>query len=280
MARICLAGSSLSIDAVSTLVPRDDGPEQSLGRSKMVQSREAERGGFASLKHRSSAFTAVGVVLLVLFAAGAPIAAASVWTFEFIPKPSDAEDVYLNHVSCTSRTNCMAVGSYSTKSGDYPCPRESCLPLVEQWNGIRWSIQPSPRLPARRGGYESGLNAVSCTRATACTAVGFYSASRTDYYHALIERWNGRAWSIQSTNTIGELTAVSCPSTRSCAAVATGYTKTPTGYGMALQWNGRTWLPHRVGGDPDFGNGSPGGLGGGDVDLYGVSCSSASVVLV
>jgi hypothetical protein len=81
------------------------------------------------------------------------------------PKPrSQVTSIY--GVSCTSKTACTAVGSFSYSSGSGP--------LVQNWNGAKWSVTPAPN-PA--GGIGS-FNAVSCTSATACTAVG--SAERIE----------------------------------------------------------------------------------------------------
>jgi hypothetical protein len=71
-------------------------------------------------------------------------------------------------VSCPSRTSCTAVGS-----AVFPGPGPG--PLVENWNGTRWSVTPSPNPLIGTGSF----NAVSCTSATACTAVGSNSRVET-----------------------------------------------------------------------------------------------------
>src|SRR6266567_8562502 len=48
--------------------------------------------------------------------------------------PSGATFAELHAVSCPYRAACMAVGDYFTK-GD-----KKHLPLVERWNGFRWSL--------------------------------------------------------------------------------------------------------------------------------------------
>jgi hypothetical protein len=47
--------------------------------------------------------------------------------------------------------------------------------LVESWNGTKWSVMPT-RNKASNSNY---LNEVSCGRATACNAVGFYQKPGT-----------------------------------------------------------------------------------------------------
>ena len=56
-----------------------------------------------------------------------------------------------------------------------------------------WSIMPTPSLPNSR------LDAVSCTSASACTAVGAKSNSAGNA--TLAERWNGKVWAVQATPT-------------------------------------------------------------------------------
>jgi len=111
---------------------------------------------------------------------------------------------FLASVSCTSLTECTAVGASENRSGTF-------FPLVERWNGSRWLVQATPRLP------DSQLAGVSCASARACTAVGDYAGVAE-----LVEHWNGTRWSrdLRANLVSGEsgLGAVSCTSPTSCAA--------------------------------------------------------------
>ena len=60
------------------------------------------------------------------------------------------------------------------------------LTLVEHWDGSAWTIEPSPNPPAV-GAYLTG---VSCTTATACTAVGHYQ-NGLNMDVTLVERYTG-----------------------------------------------------------------------------------------
>ena len=195
-------------------------------------------------------FLALGSVLIAVLVAGAPPAAAEVWSAQFVPKPPGAKALDLSDVSCTSRTNCMVVGAYSTSGGDRP--------LVERWNGFRWSIRPVPSLPSSGSQSGTDLNGVACATPTDCIAVGTYLASQDDYIHPLAEHWNGFTWSLEWIKTFGGLIDVSCPSTSSCMAVGN----------LAMQWNGRTWSTGRVKSAPLF---SP--------TLAGISCWSATACI-
>ncbi len=69
----------------------------------------------------------------------------------------------LNAVSCTSPTPCMAVGGTAT---------DRSATLAERWNGSSWAVLPTPRGIQCGGDLCDILNAVSCTSANTCIAVG------------------------------------------------------------------------------------------------------------
>ena len=172
-------------------------------------------------------------------------------------------------VSCTSATSCTAVGARYRRAGPRQQVREAAL--AEHWDGSAWTIEPTPANPP--GSYVSILDAVSCTSAASCTAVGasLYVSSPTS--RTLAERWNGGRWTIETTarpsGSIEDgLSGVSCTSSASCTAVG-AYTKEPdTGLTLAEHWNGSTWTIQ-----PSPTPSSPGDPAGG---LNGVFCTSAS----
>jgi hypothetical protein len=151
------------------------------------------------------------------------------WSIQPMPAPAEGQISSLNGVSCTSAKACTAVGG-SADSTFNPLGT-----VAEQWNGTTWRIQPSPT--AASVGYT--LYAVSCTSASACTAVG-----NTDT-GLLAERWNGATWTVQSAvtppGTGGSLSGVSCSSPSACTAVGflsafSGPTST-----IAERWDGTQW---------------------------------------
>jgi hypothetical protein len=100
---------------------------------------------------------------------------------------------------------------------------------------------------------------VSCSSATACTAVG-HGTNGT-----LAERWDGNTWTVQPTPSQGDaiwnnLYSVSCTSATACTAVGTDGALT-----LAERWDGTTW---RIQPTPN-----PSGATG--ITLSGVSCTSA-----
>ena len=159
----------------------------------------------------------------------------SSWSIQATPDPSGAENTELSGVSCTSANQCIAVGfSYGSPGIE--------TTLAEAWNGTSWSIQPSPN-PS--GSPESVLYGVSCTSASACTAVGYYTNSAgTDV--TLAEAWNGTSWSIEATpDPSGAqesyLIGVSCTTAGACTAVGEYNDSSNAEFAMAETWNGTSW---------------------------------------
>jgi len=208
----------------------------------------------------SSALASVlllGGVLGIVAISPNPAAASPNWSIVPSPNASATQNDFIAGVSCTSASACTAVGNFYNGSNDQT--------LIEQWNGTAWSIVSSPNTSATQ---DNDLRGVSCTSASACTAVGnFYNGSNDQ---TLIEQWNGTAWSIVSSpNTSAtqdnDLIGVSCTSASSCTAVGNFYTGS---YDQTLieRWNGTTWSIVS----------SPNTSATQDNDLFGVSCISAS----
>jgi hypothetical protein len=79
-------------------------------------------------------------------------------------------------------------------------------------------------LPLPAGTTVSVLKAVACASATACTAVGGYALGGSQPNLALIEVWDGRAWTIaDALQPLGAATSilngVSCSTSTVCTAV-------------------------------------------------------------
>jgi hypothetical protein len=108
------------------------------------------------------------------------------WAVLTVPDPAPAGDASeLNSVSCTSATNCMAVGDYSDQADT------TDTTVAEQWNGATWTVLTTPS-PAKF----SILGSVSCPSAGHCIAVGGSSATATGAVSPLTEVWNGSTWTV------------------------------------------------------------------------------------
>lgn len=81
------------------------------------------------------------------------------WTVRTPPRPAAAGGAELSGVSCQSASDCTAVGGAG--------PADPTGGLAEGWDGMHWTIEPTP------GGDGWPLMQVSC-RSAFCTAVGFH----------------------------------------------------------------------------------------------------------
>jgi hypothetical protein len=144
----------------------------------------------------------------------------------------------LIHVSCTSASACVAVGTSTTGN--------TTTGLAERWDGTAWSLMPGPN-PAPPG-ILTVLGGVSCVSATSCVAVGYHGAGPNHRAMTLIERWDGATWSIVPTpnryvgpNADNSFRGVSCASANDCFAVGSSGNGGPE-VTLVEQWNGSSWV--------------------------------------
>lgn len=138
----------------------------------------------------------------------------STWTVHNPVNPPGALEVKLSSVSCSSTTDCIAVGDYEVSNNFFAA-------LAEKWNGSAWKPLALPTLAAS----STSLSGISCASATSCVAVGGADQA------SLAEFWNGTTWAVLPTPPGGP-TAISCATATSCMA---------TGGTHAESWNGRSW---------------------------------------
>ncbi len=158
----------------------------------------------------------------------------------------------LDSVTCSGPSDCWAVGfsgphqiQYNFIPGVEPDVSGSAA-LVEHWNGSTWAVVPTPGPAGTQGQY---LAAVTCTDPSDCWAVGTTMDAGGDPSGALVERWNGSAWTVAPSpepGTPGDLlTAVTCVAASNCWATgATGaspgqHDGSPTP--LMEHWNGSSW---------------------------------------
>jgi hypothetical protein len=84
------------------------------------------------------------------------------WTLQPTMNPAGTDEAPLGGLSCTSPSDCTAVGFYVDRTGEFRT-------LAEHWNGGAWTIQPTPTPP---GAVFVSLGGVSCVPRAGCTAVG------------------------------------------------------------------------------------------------------------
>jgi hypothetical protein len=154
------------------------------------------------------------------------------WSIKATPNVRGEPGNALNAVSCRSARQCLAVGEYTTSTGNTGT-------LAQAWNGRAWSIE---KTPAPAGAQNSYLAGAVCPSATVCLAVG---AAAGNTSRTLAEQWNGRTWSIEKAPppagvAESELSGIWCPSAKACVAVGDDsagiVTKT-----LAQTWTGSAW---------------------------------------
>jgi YD repeat-containing protein len=179
------------------------------------------------------------------------------WALAGVQEPEGAAASNLLGTSCTSATECTAVGYYTHQG--------TRVTLAMHRAGGEWSSEPTPN-PAGAG--ESRLVSVSCATAEDCTAVGYYVAS--GQHLPLAEHFDGEGWTLKSAPnpsgaTQAYLESVSCPSSGFC--LATGhYTASAVEHPLAETWNGSAF---------SVASGAKSGKFGA-ATLPGASCASAT----
>jgi hypothetical protein len=184
------------------------------------------------------------------------------WTIQATPQPGSGGASF-EGISCPAAGSCIAVGGFSPAQG------ANEQPMAQRWNGSGWAVVPAPNPQPNNWG--SSLDAVSCTAASACTAVGSYFVQElADFIFAA--RWNGTTWTLQrqpnpGVQRLDEDNGVSCPGPSACTSA--GYW---TSFSAAHQqplaeaWNGGTWKRQRI----------PQPAGNHLLTLNGISCASAA----
>ncbi len=148
------------------------------------------------------------------------------WLPESVPS-SPGRETFINDLSCSSLTACVADGGW--ESGE--CASEGILEgaawpgfagvaardcagnLTWTLRGSRWSVRNTSAL----------LSSPSCVSANWCMAAG---------YRPYL--WNGKRWSILSVPRHAQPSYVSCTSVRACIGVSDGGES-------SWRWNGRRW---------------------------------------
>jgi hypothetical protein len=175
------------------------------------------------------------------------------WAINPSPSTSTTLHNYLEGVTCTSASNCWAVG-YHFLGIFFVGPGLIGTPtyqtLIEHWNGTSWTIVPSPNTSTTQTNI---LSSVTCPSASNCWAVGRYAAGSNGVFptliQTLIEHWDGTSWVIvPSPNTLATednyLSGVTCASAMDCWAVGYHFVNglvSPIYQTLIEHWNGTSW---------------------------------------
>lgn len=135
----------------------------------------------------------------------------------------------LIEVSAVSLDDAWAVGYQDVTGG------ANFQPLVEHWNGVDWTVVPSPDLP----GDNNQLYSVSAVSATDAWAVGFSGPD------PLVQRWNGIEWILQEPapgpGVSNAFYAVDAFSRSDVWAVGAWAPPQVDYFPLSEHWNGRQW---------------------------------------
>jgi len=162
-----------------------------------------------------------------------PAAFANGWSLQTVPAGPSTTSNSLNGVSCSSVSNCFAVGD--EKSGG------QFSALIEHYNGTSWAVQGFAGPPG-----QSFLEGVSCPTSSFCMAVGQDSPTGGGQV-PLVFTFNGSAWAQQTVPLVSGsavLSGVSCTSSTFCMAVGQF---TSAGQIAAWSWNGSAFTLQHTG---------------------------------
>jgi len=175
-----------------------------------------------------------------------PAGADTPWFRVAVPSPGD--NGVLTDVSCTTPTDCVAVGRY----GGGPLQYKTLI--LRTVNGVSWSRIRSPN-----PGYEHFLEAVSCVSATECTAVGAMRLPNDpeplfdpDLRPLVLRTTDGTDWAWVPTDAYGEqswLVDVSCTSAVRCRAVGSAG-NAGSDHILLRTTNGTRWLRQSIPASP------------------------------
>jgi hypothetical protein len=181
----------------------------------------------------------------------------SVW--KIVSSPNNTGNNILYGVTCTSTSDCWAVGTY----WDDDLFQRT---LIEHWNGDVWNIVSSPNRGLSSPPIDV-LVGVGCLSASECWAAGG-NDDRNGVGQTLVERWDGTAWTIvdspnpSGSNSFRAVTCASPSQPEECWAVGQIVTGLGRAQTLIEEWDGGAWS---IVSSPNSGAWD---------DLWGVTCAS------
>lgn len=168
----------------------------------------------------------------------------SAWTTVASPNPGIGSVItctnlntgnVLTAVASVSTNDVWAVGYF------FGCSSFLLKPMAVHWNGVQWSVVPTPKLNTNDN---AAFNSVVALAANDVYAVGYKPASN-GAVQTLIEHWDGVAWSVVSSpngNSTGNvLTSVTANSPTDIWAVGDQVAPGIEIRTLALHFNGSNW---------------------------------------
>ena len=155
------------------------------------------------------------------------------WSIVPSPNPTSELNNVLEGITAVSANDIWAVGIADTAEGDE-------LSLTEHWDGIQWSIVPSPNPPNAQQAWLYGATAVASNNVW---AVGHERYAELN--NALIEHWNGTQWNIvpapdldHGFQQLNDIQAISADNIWAVGYYATSQAPSNT---LVEHWDGAQW---------------------------------------
>jgi hypothetical protein len=152
----------------------------------------------------------------------------SSWRVVQSPNVKGNSNTVLTDVAALSADDAWAVGS----SG---CAIERIRPVAEHWDGVRWSMVPTPS--------PGSFDVFAAVAAVSSTDVWALGSTQRAKWRTLAEHWDGASWSVvpsPSVTDLDELVSASASTSDDVWAVGSG----PSGASdipIALHWDGTSW---------------------------------------
>ena len=170
-------------------------------------------------------------------------------TWSKIPSPSIGKPAhnFLYGVSAIAEDDVWAVGYYLGYSGD----NGAWLALILHWNGVRWTIMPTPNVD----NAHNMLRGVVALANDDVWAVGDYNVISIEVVrHSLTMHWNGDDWRVVHSPIVGNghntLTAIDAVASDDIWAVGSYQRDYNDPYepdlALTLHWNGDHWQPYHA----------------------------------
>ncbi len=171
------------------------------------------------------------------------------WAKVTVPSPGGTTKgslTLLDGLSCTSASNCWAVGL----GGRFGASSLRFLDLALRWDGKKWLRVGTPNPAGVKAGSINSLASVTCSSARDCLAAG--SAQRVSGKIVNLNqvlRWNGVSWSqLKVPNPAGFgadvhqfLSSIRCVSRADCWAVGVQQASPIPQQNEILHWDGTRW---------------------------------------
>jgi len=152
------------------------------------------------------------------------------WTAFPAPMIKGDNNSFLQGVVAISPTLAWAAGNVS--EGAHPGQ------VIEQWNGIKWSLFPGPRFGKKE---QANVFAMTSSSANDVWAIGSLVNLSTQLISPLFEHWNGTAWTATTGESNNEfLFGASADATNDAWAV--GFNGSDNIETSAKHWDGTNWI--------------------------------------